>query len=210
MDGLTAHGEHARELQCQADELSSACLALIATLEDQAVHLRRADQVAQLKQLKLRIEWQWAQVENSESEAEYRRDKRDLALSAGGFALSIIGVATKNKNSLKVANGLFDYLESQHVPFGTTMVTVGPLGLPDDVNVISISRLARHSGLQDTEVVSQLRGQGRLLFSKQDFSRLVDKLTYVVEAGELNLPVSVASLPQVLASGDQHQQEEES
>jgi len=82
-------------------------------------------------------------------------------------------------------------------PFGTVLVSIGPKGLPDDVQVVSISELARQSNRQESEVISELREHGHLLFSEEAFSRLIDRLTSDVQEGRLLLPVPTEKLAEI-------------
>jgi hypothetical protein len=61
--------------------------------------------------------------------------------------------------------------------------------MPEDVQVVSISRLARASKREESEVINELQGRGCLLFSEKAFSLFIDKLAPDVQEGRLDLPV---------------------
>jgi len=77
------------------------------------------------------------------------------------------------------------------------MVCVGPKGLPDDATVISISQSARESNRPEPEIMKKLQDDGYLLFSKEVFTVLIDKLVGDVREGRLHLPVSRDRLAEI-------------
>ncbi len=58
-------------------------------------------------------------------------------------------------------------------PFGTLAVLIGPGGLPDDVEVFNISRLAREKRIPEDEVKRSLTRPGSLLVSPDEFEQEV-------------------------------------
>ena len=74
------------------------------------------------------------------------------------------------------------------------MVYIGSRGLPDDVQVVSISELARESNRQEYVVIRELREEGCLLYNEADFSLLIDRVVSDIREGRLCLPVSIEKL----------------
>jgi len=111
-----------------------------------------------------------------------------------------IKVLSKNKGLQAFSDHLLNNLGGEQRPFGTVLICVGPRGMPDDVQVVSISRLARESNREESEVINELQGRGCLLFSEKAFSLLIDKLACAVREGGLFLPVSTEKLTEVKTS----------
>ena len=82
-------------------------------------------------------------------------------------------------------------------PFGTVLVHIGPRGLPEDVEVVSISSLARESKRDESEIMNGLLTRGNLLFGDEAFSRLIDKIACEILKGGLSLPVSAVRLSEL-------------
>jgi hypothetical protein len=71
---------------------------------------------------------------------------------------------------------------------------VGPGGVPDDVNVVALSRQARELGIAESEVAARLEGRGYRLFIPETFTRILNGLKEKVLKGTLALPVAPSSL----------------
>jgi len=142
------------------------------------------------------------EAKSLENAASYGHSKAKLVTSALGLAVGIgIRMASKDKRALAFSNHLLKNLGGKERPFGTVFISIGPKGLPDDVQVVSISELARQSTRQESEVISKLRERGHLLLSEEAFSRLIDKLIADVEEGQRLLPVGAEKLTEILTSG---------
>jgi len=78
---------------------------------------------------------------------------------------------------------------------------IGPGGVPDDVNVISLSRWARESGRSEARIEAALKAKGYRLMTSQDFSRFMEELESRVLGEMVALPVATSSLAQESADG---------
>jgi hypothetical protein len=86
---------------------------------------------------------------------------------------------------------------TESAPFGTVVVAVGCNGVPDDVKVVPLSRLARKSGRTEAQVEASLRADGYALMAPDAFFAVLDELQNMVLAGTLALPVAPTQLPQL-------------
>ena len=202
MENLRSYHVHLENLQHQMRRLTATGVSLITLLTEEANRLSREDEVSRLKALYRVVVNQSQQVESSENSARDRHIGAGLAFSVAGLFANIAAPKiSKSKPVSLVLRHLFDSPGDEQRPFGRVLVCVGPHGLPDDVEVISISRLARESNLQEREVINELKGCGCLLLSKDEFSLLIDKLATDVREGRLRLPVSMEELSRITASG---------
>ena len=79
------------------------------------------------------------------------------------------------------------------------MVAIGANGVPDEVNVISVSQWARDLGKSESEIVAALKARGYLLMVPQAFFKALDELKDRVLRGISILPVTRASFLMKLA-----------
>jgi hypothetical protein len=191
MEGLTPHNTYLKNLKHQTRRLTSAGLSLIALFAEEANRLSREDEALRLKALYSSIRQQLDLAKRSEDAASYGHSQAGLIFSLGGLAASgIIGMVSKNKRRSATAGRLLQSLNNEQPPFGRVLVCIDPEGLPDDVRVISISKLARESNRPESEVICELQERGCLLFSEKEFSLLIDRLVDDVREGRLCLPIS--------------------
>ena len=108
-----------------------------------------------------------------------------------------IKMVSKNKQLSAFSDHLLKNLAGKQRPFGMVLVCIGPKGLPDDARVVSISRLARESNREESEVINELQERGYLLFSEEAFPLLIDKLIDGVLEGRLLLPISAEKLSEI-------------
>ena len=198
MADLTDVDTYMKNLRNQAATLTETALSLISVFAEEANRLNRQDEASRLNALHSSIGQQLHQVRRSEDSAEYGHVQADVISSLGGLALGgIVKRVSKNKRLSSFADYLLESPNNKQRPFGNVLVCIGPEGLPDDVRVVPISRLARESNQEEPEVINELREHGYLLLSEKAFSLLIEKLVDDVQEGRLRLPISLEKLPEV-------------
>ena len=198
MEGLTPYITILKNLGDQARKLTSTGLSLTKLLTEEASRLSRRDEASRLKALYFSIRQQLDWVKRSEDTAKYGYSQANLIVSLGGLAVSgIIKMVSENKQLSTFSDHLLTSLTSKRPPSGRVLVCVGPKGLPDDVGVVSISRLARESNREEPQVINGLRKGGYLLFDGKAFSLLIDKLINDIQEGQLYLPISTEILADI-------------
>jgi len=201
MEGLSSFHTHLKNLRHQAKRLISTCLSLITLFAKEANRLSREDEASRLKALYSSIRQQLDLVKRSEDAANYGHIQADLISSLGGLAIrGIVKQVSKNKRISAFADHLFESPTSKERSFGTVLICIGPMGLPDDVRVVCISKLARESNSPESEVIKEMQEPGCLLFDEKVFSLLIDRLVDDVRDGRLRLPISRETLSQVMMS----------
>lgn len=201
MEGIKTHHTNLKALHSRLRRLTSSALSLAAVLAEQADRLGHWDEASCLKTSYLLIKQQLEQVKRSEDAASYGRSHANLAVSLGGLAVGgLIKMASRNEQLSAFADSLLDGLGNKERPFGLVLICIGPKGLPDGVEVVSISRLARDSNRDESEVIVTLRESGNLLLSEKAFSLLIDRLIEDVREGRLRLPVSREKLSEITLS----------
>lgn len=200
MESLRSFHDHLGNLQHQARKLTSAGLSLTPLFAEEAKRLSREDEASRLRVLYRAVVAHLDRVKRDEGSESYAQSQINLEVSVIALAMSA-GRAIISKNNR--LSRISDSLKSAGIkkfPFGNVLVCVGPKGLPDDVGVVSISRLARESNRDESEVINELKKRGCLLFSKETFSLLIDKLVDDVREGRLRLPISGEKLSDIKTS----------
>jgi len=202
MESITPSHTCPKNLRCQARHLTSVVLSLINLFAQEARRLSRKDEASRLEGLCSSIRQQLYCVKSSEDAASYGNSQASLLISLGGLAVSgAIKMVSKDKQLSAVSDHLLKKLAGKQSPFGMVLVCIGPKGLPDGVEVVSISRLARESDRDESEVINKLQQRGCRLFSEKAFSLLIDRLIDGVLEGRLLLPISAEKLSEIKTMG---------
>ena len=195
MEGLIPNSAYLKNLRYQARNLTADSLSLGNMFAEEAVHMNWTDEASRLKALHFTIRQQLDQAKSSENASSYGHNKVSLIMTLGGLAVGgAIRMLSKNKEAQAISDGLLSNLGGEQRAFGRVRICVGPRGIPDDVQVVSISGLARESKREESEVINGLQKRGCLLFTEKAFSVLIDKLACDVQEGRLHLPVSIEKL----------------
>jgi hypothetical protein len=116
------------------------------------------------------------------------------ALLGGAAALtigSIFSAARGRKDALNIGVRMAGSVLSRKVPFGIVLIAVGKGGLPDDLKIIPLSRLARESNRSESEVETSLKYGGYLLMTPDAFSKVLDKVECGILDGSVSLPIDI-------------------
>jgi hypothetical protein len=200
VESVTPNSVYLENLRHQARKLAAASLSLSNLFTEEAVRLNWRDEASRLEALYLSVRRQLDRAKSIEDAASYGHSKARLIFSVGGLAVGAIGKMVSNEGLQAFSDDLLNSLPSEQHPFGTVLVCVGPRGVPDDVQVVSISQLARESNREESKVINELRMRGCLLFSEQAFSVLISRLTRDVREGRLSLPISTEKLTETKTS----------
>ena len=202
MENLTHYTNILKNLRHQAEELTSAGQSLSRLFEKEVTRLNRRGAILCLITLLTSIRQQVDRVKGEEDAIAQEYSKSDLALSLGRLAVgSTIKMMSTNRWLTAFSDNLLTNPTGKQRPFGMVLVCIGPKGLPDDVEVVAISQLAREENRQESDVINNLQERGYLLFSEKAFSLLIDKLITDVQEGRLGLPVSAKKLSRIQTSG---------
>jgi len=201
MEDLNSLHAHLKNLHHQSRRLTSTGLSLITLFAQEANRLNRKDEASRLEALNSYIRQLLDRAKSSEDAASDGHIQAGLISSLGASTLgSIVKQVSKNKRISAFTDHLFESPTSKERPFGTVLVCIGPVGLPDDVRVVCISKLARESNRQESEVIKEMQEPGYLLFDEKVLALLIDRLVDDVRDGRLRLPISRDTLSQVMMS----------
>ena len=179
------------DLRRQANELASAVQALATLFEEGAIRLSREDQVARLKTLRAGVLQKVERIRSQETAANTGHSMASTAGSLFRFGAGLITSASENKTVQAISQQLLAGPTAKEPPFGTIRISVGPGGVPGDVDVINISSLARESKRDEHYITDRLLADGNLLFTARAFFSLIDRLNDGILKGGLSLPIPV-------------------
>ena len=141
------------------------------------------------------------EVENTrlmELEAQKVFYQSKMIYGPTAFAFSWLFAARNNRNDallkgVEAANSVM----SKKSPFGSVFIAIGKEGLPEDVKVVSISRLARESKKSELDVKVNLQTNGYLLMTPEAFIQILDKAERGIHGGTISLPIDIDKLKPV-------------
>ena len=168
---------------------NQALAALKEVLLLEAEHLCRHDQAAGLHDLGSRVMQEVERNQQSESDAASSFKERRLIGGLMQFTVGALRAAVAGRpDPLSVGAQLAGTELEREQPYGVVLVAVGPKGVPDDVQVVAVSRLARESRRTEAEVEAAWKARGFLLVAPDSFFRDIEELENAAARGLLTLP----------------------
>ncbi len=204
MENIKVYRQRVEELLRRAREQREALKLINDSLVRESKRLYRYDQSTRLRYLKIYIIQRVNNARGDEIRASSKFPVDDLLTFTMKFALGEgIMAMTKQEGKDSFLTRLINNEQPKQRPFGKVTVEIGPEGLPDGVEVVTISRLARRYGISESEVEKELQAKGYILMKSDDFCNLIDKLERKVLDGTVSLPVSQEQIRGELTSHDQ-------
>jgi hypothetical protein len=190
-----------KDIQCQLRRQRAAIEELGLVLERCASNVTRRDQAVLLDGLKADIMKKVGHIQLVETAAGNAFTKRKLTAGVISFAVDTLGAAIAGHKDppFEGAKLLQSALE-QDIPFGTVLVGIGKKGLPEDVTIVPVSKLARDTNRSEAAVRESLQNRGYLLLVPQVFVALVDSVKSRVLDGSLCLPLGADRIARELPS----------
>jgi hypothetical protein len=147
--------------------------------------------------LTIRLKQHLEEAVLSEDRAQYASLKGDAVSSIGGFIVKGIGSAIGGHtwSSEAFEKDLTGRRARKQRTFGMIMVCVGKGGLPDDVHIVSISKLARTQNRSESTIILEIQQSGALLFAPDKFMQLIEELVRDIRKGKSRLPILPEQLP---------------
>lgn len=194
---MTIRDTGLEDLWQRSSELALAAESLAALFEEGAIRLSRKDQVARLKALRSGILERLERAKGRETAAGTGHSLASTVDSLFRLGAGLITMTQENATMQAISRQLLARPTGNEPTFGTVLICVGPGGIPEHVDVVSISRVARESKRDEREVMDTLRAGGNLLFTAEAFSYLIDTLSDGILKGVLILPVSSEKVSQI-------------
>jgi len=195
MEGIADFEKWVGEMRSELVQQVGTARRLAVTFVESNMRLIRHDQVSRLEILRSRINSEVEGVEQMESAAQIGHTKGTLLNSGLTFALgSLFMNAIGHKDSLKIGAQMAGAALSRKIPFGTVLIGIGKEGIPEDVRVIPVSRLARESKKSESDVVASLKRNGYLMMTSEVFTQALNKTKSEILDGSLSLPIKISEI----------------
>ncbi len=179
-----------RDLTDRATRLAAAVESLPTIFEQEAILLRRKEEVARLAAVRSVVVERLRRATDLEAVAEMGHNMADGVGSVVRLVTGLVTMASPDTVIQAISHELLAGPSPTETPFGTVLVCVGQGGVPDGVDIVNISEMARQSERDERAVMSELMAQGNLLCGGEAFFQLIDMLSGCILQGELSLPVS--------------------
>ena len=148
------------ELRHRTARLTSTATDLISEFTLQAETVAGRDEASRLKRLHSTIIDKFHELKCIENGARYHE---------------VIAGVIPTLTSLFLPKLFSDTTETQP-PFGTVLICIDSRGIPDGVDVLSISQMARETKREERNIIFELRSKGNRLLNEQDFTALIESL----------------------------------
>jgi hypothetical protein len=188
--------ERLQEMSRRLTDQIAAVNELAAVFAQGSRDILRHDQAASLRILKTRIMNQVQNIEQTEADTKVGQIKTSLvnglqAFVVGSFLSAATGISDQ-PFKFRLGHALAGF--SKVIPYGKVLIAVGKKGVPDDVSIVPVSRLARESKRTEPEAEASLKHDGYLLMAPEKLAQLLDKVERAVLDGSLSLPINVDRL----------------
>lgn len=187
-------------LQTHAGNLVSAAESLASLLEEEAIGLKRRDEVARLQVLRAAIMSHIESARCDENSSSYNYSVVGLFRSLAGVGTKLAATTSDGDRLWNISQKLFDPPANGEPRFNTVLVRIGLGGVPQDVHVVSVSRQARKSRQKEFRVIEELQKKQNLLLTEENFFELLDRLADKIIEGKLSLPIGLQSILQIQKS----------
>jgi len=203
MEDMTACQQLLEALHRRVGEQNDALATLGEIFAREAERLRRHDQARCLRDLRSEVMVEVKHSQREEADAAYAFNKVTFIGGLAKFALGTLGaIVVRSDDPLSVGLRLAKSDFERTQPYGTVLVVVGPGGVPDDVDMIPVSRWARELGRSEAQIEAALKAKGNLLMTPQTFSEFMEELEDRVLRGMVALPAATPNLVLKAADGD--------
>ncbi len=194
-EGITI--QYLLNLKERLRERGSACEALDTFFSKGADRMAREAYIVQLHNLTIRLKQHLEEAVLNEDGAQYASLAGDAVSSIGGLIVKGIGSAIGGHpwSSEAFEKDLTGRRARKQRTFGMIMVCVGKGGLPDDVHIVSISKLARTQNRSESTIILEIQQSGALLFAPDKFMQLIEELVRDIRKGKSRLPILPEQLP---------------
>ncbi len=199
MEGIAACKRQLETLIDRATAQTMAIEALADVFAQEAVGLLKRDQARRLYRVKGEVITQVAHVQSIEEAtrcgfSEGRFINGILKLVAGSLGAAM----SRSREHPLLRGARIAAREFERIPpFGTVVVAVGPGGVPDDIVVVPVSRLARESSRPESAIIAELKSRGHLVLTPREFSNMLDDLVHMVLEGTAALPATSDKLEKI-------------
>lgn len=195
METMTDFEKRIKAMRLEITAQNKTIDELATSFNHNKQQLVQHDQIACLQTLRARILKEVENTRRMESAAQRGSYKGNILCGLVAFAANGLFTTMNNREDavlvgLKAANSVM----SKKSPFGSVFVAIGKEGLPEDVEVAPISRLARESNKSESDIKAKLQEKGYLVMTPEAFIQILDKVEIRIHGGTISLPITIDKL----------------
>ena len=197
MASLTSYHLHIQELHRRIKRQADALVILGDRFAREAQYQYRHDQAASLDDLRKRMEQEVRDIKGIETASSIGFTQGTLIAGGIKFAIGSLWALASRSDEHPIWKGLrlAESSLERTAPFGRIVIAEGSGGLPDDVQVIPLSKWAREQDKEESEVIAALESSFHVM-TIDNFFIILEELKGKVLRGALTLPVSASYLNQ--------------
>lgn len=166
-------------------ELNDAIAESDSLITKEAEFVQRLDRVAKIDTLKSRIAAEIKRVQEEEDKSERNFNTGKLYSGVAGFALgSILGAMSKQGKPFLSGAKLLSTELGKEADFGTVLIATGENSKLEDIEVVSISSLAREYKKTELSIISIIKGNGYLLLTPEELWKSLHRLKEDIMEGK--------------------------
>ena len=205
METMTDFEKRIKAMRLKLADQNEAIDELATSFNYNKRQLVQHDQIACLQTLRARILKEVEDTKRMESAAQRGSYQGNILCGLAVFAFSGLFAAMNNrKDALLIGVKAANSEMSKKIPFGSVFVAIGKEGLPEDVEVAPISRLARESNKSELDVRVNLQTNGYLLMTPDVFIQILDKAERGIHGGTISLPMDIDKLKLITYAMEPH------
>ena len=198
------HNQLLRTLKHRIRAQLTALPHLAVVFEEEAGRLHRHDQVRRLSVLGVEVMGEVTRLRRMESATQYGRSQAEFTVALVGFGIGALAAAVGGDPGRPLRTGIRFAADTlaRSQPSGQVHIAVGPQGLPDEVEVIPVSRWAREQRTSEAVFMRGLGVRGYRLMEPETFYVLLNDVQEKILQGTVSLPVPLAALQKSLVEGE--------
>lgn len=164
-------------ISCDIQSLNDAFFTLNLRLTEEAYDVGRMDKVYAIEKLKERLFQEIDSISYDERISEHYFSINQSVNSLIGLAAgSVIAAFLKKENPISIGLDIYNREKAGKSCFGNVMAIVRDSNKSDDIEVVSISRIAREKGITEAMVVSYYRNKGYTVLTPKNLQQYLDNL----------------------------------
>jgi len=164
-------------IEQEVEPVKDAAHKLNCKFVEEANYIIRLDSVSALERLKKRLFKEIDDIRKAENTAEddFKSHKASSSL-IGLFGATLGAAMAKTKDPLSVGKEYYNQINSVQACFGNVMVVQKDGNKLNDIEITSISKIAREKGVSEAMVTAGYKNEGYTVLNPEQLKEHLDKL----------------------------------
>jgi hypothetical protein len=164
-------------IEQEVEPVKDAAHKLNCKFVEEANYIGRMDRISALQRLKSRLFKEIDDIRKAENTAEddFKSHKASSSL-IGLFGATLGAAMAKTKDPLSVGKEYYNQINSVQACFGNVMVVQKDGNKLDDMEIISISKIARERRMTEAMVIAGYKNKGCTVLTPEQLKEQLDKL----------------------------------